>query len=247
LDYDQGTISASYDAARGYSSETLALWMGRIEACAPERTETILDLGCGTGRYSFALADRFGARVVGVDRSVRMLAEARRKGAGVHFARVDGEALPVRDGAIDLALLSMVLHHFDRPERPARECARVLRPGGVACVRAGTTDAIGGYAYVSFFEAALPVLERTLQSRARIESIFRDAGLALERHELVASATAESWTDYVRRIELRADSILAQLSDRDFEDGMRRLAAHATTAPEGPVVEEVDLFAFRRR
>src|SRR4051794_28352460 len=50
----------------------------------------ILDAGCGTGNYARALA-RLGYRVVGVDRSVRLLADARAKtvGAGPVFVRAD--------------------------------------------------------------------------------------------------------------------------------------------------------------
>ena len=65
---------------------------------------TILDLGCGTGRFSEGLATRFRARVVGVDPSQKMLDQARRKlqGNGIHYQRGTGEAIPLVDGAVDM-------------------------------------------------------------------------------------------------------------------------------------------------
>jgi hypothetical protein len=63
----------------------------------------------------------------------------------------------------------------------------------------------------------------------------------LVRHEVAAN-----WRAYAEKIAAGADSILAQLSERDFLDGMRLLHQHAASAGDVPVCEVVDLFAFRR-
>src|SRR5438046_1453174 len=58
----------------------------------------ILDAGCGTGNYARALARR-GYRVVGVDRSARLLADARAKGAGAGLVFVRADLTTYRPGA----------------------------------------------------------------------------------------------------------------------------------------------------
>lgn len=86
MDYDQTTIPAGYDRGRDHGPEVLDLWMNVIESRVGARSASIiLDLGCGTGRFSGCLAIRFGARVVGIDPSEKMLQQARRKGAGTAF------------------------------------------------------------------------------------------------------------------------------------------------------------------
>jgi ubiquinone/menaquinone biosynthesis C-methylase UbiE/predicted transcriptional regulator len=96
---------------------------------------TVGDLGCGTGRVSEALAP-FVRRVVAVDDSQPMLAIARERLAGrdlgetVELRRGRLEALPVEDGELDVAVLSLVLHHLPEPARALAEVGRVLRPGG---------------------------------------------------------------------------------------------------------------------
>lgn len=93
---------------------------------------TVGDLGCGTGRVAEALAP-FVRRVVAVDDSQAMLdaAQARINGTGViELRRGRLEELPVSDGEIDLAVLSLVLHHVPEPARALAEAARTLRPGG---------------------------------------------------------------------------------------------------------------------
>ena len=98
-----------------------------------------------------------------------------------------------------------------------------------------------------FFAKSRAILEATLQTQARIESIFYDAGFELARHELVRNEVAANWRGYAEKIAAGADSILAQLSEREFREGMRLLNQHAASAGDEPVVEVVDFFAFRCR
>ena len=80
MDYDQTQMPAAYDAGRGYRPAILSMWLDVIaRRLQGEPIDDILDVGCGTGRYSAALADRFDARVIAVDPSAKMLAEARKK------------------------------------------------------------------------------------------------------------------------------------------------------------------------
>ena len=92
------------------------------------------DLGCGTGQLAEELAP-YVDRVVAVDESPDMLEAARRRLEAVDPGDVevrDGrlEALPVADGELDVALLSLVLHYVPEPARALEEAARTLRPGG---------------------------------------------------------------------------------------------------------------------
>jgi ArsR family transcriptional regulator len=90
------------------------------------------DLGCGTGQVSDALAPHV-ARVVAVDGSADMLREARARLArhpNVDVREGALEALPIDDGALDVAIASLVLHYQPDPARVLAEVARVLKPGG---------------------------------------------------------------------------------------------------------------------
>ncbi len=246
MDYDKTAMPSAYDAGRGYNPATLTFWLDRIAARAPAGgVSRILDLGCGTGRYSAALAARFGADVVALDPSRDMLAQARAKPSpGVRYACAAGEALPLADGAADLVFLSMVFHHFADPDRVARECRRVLRPGGRVLLRAGTAEQIPTYPYLPFFPGAGPILRDVLPPRAAIEQVFARAGFSLADYELVPSETARDWDEYAGRVAHRADSILIRLSDAEFARGLAALGAHQVPRGE-PVIELVDFFAFQ--
>jgi SAM-dependent methyltransferase len=250
MDYDQTTMPSAYDAGRGYAPAVLASWLRTIAAPLDGgRIADILDLGCGTGRYSAALAVHFSAQVTGVDPSEKMLAEARRKGGrSVRFLRGSGEAVPLADASVDMVFMSMVFHHFESPPEVAQECRRVLRSDGVISLRAAATDWIDQYPYVRFFPDTRAILNKDLQSVAFIEKAFEDAGFRRAHYETVPSTVAASWTEYAEKLAFRADSILVQLSDEAFEIGMTALRDHARSAsPEEPVVEPVDFFVFRRK
>ena len=90
------------------------------------------DLGCGSGQTSAALAP-FVSRVIAIDESSAMLAAARERvghHANVELRNGSLEALPIDDRALDIAVLSLVLHFVVDPAAVIREAARALRPGG---------------------------------------------------------------------------------------------------------------------
>jgi ubiquinone/menaquinone biosynthesis C-methylase UbiE len=249
MDYDRTAMPAAYDAGRGYSPELLEFWLRKIaSAVRGTEIEAILDLGCGTGRYSAGLAAHFGVPVIAVDPSEKMLAEARDKPAnGVRFAIGSAEAIPLEDAAVDMVFMSMVFHHFDNPRKAVEECRRVLRPGGVVVLRNGTTDQVAGYPYTPFFARASSLFTASLTSKAFITETFEAGGFQSVHYELVRSKSAPSWSAYADKIAHRADSILARLTDEEFEAGLAVLRDHAAKAPPAePVIEPIDLFVFRR-
>lgn len=247
VDYDKTNMAASYERGRSYSPEQLGRWLEVVaDSLGNAPVRVILDLGCGTGRYSAGLSSRLNAHVIGIEPSAKMLSEAKRKASSrVSLVRASGESLPLANETVDMVFLSMVFHHFRDAGAAIRECRRVLRRDRVACLRAGTIEQIDNYAFVPFFPETRDLLERSLNRRAVIESTFAAAGFEPQRHELVRSEAARDWSDYAERLALRADSILAQLNDSHFQRGLEALRKHAATAAVEPVVEPVDFFVFR--
>lgn len=96
----------------------------------------VLDVGCGVGQTACILAGRFGARVVGLDRSSEMIRRARarqrREGVEAEFVEGDAYAMPFRDGQFETVFAESVTLFLERP-RVLSEIRRVLEPGGVAC------------------------------------------------------------------------------------------------------------------
>jgi len=244
VDYDNTTIPANYDAGRSLSLETLARWMELVASHSSAVVRTILDLGCGTGRFAVPLAGRFSATVVGVDPSAKMLAQARRD-PNVYFVQGQGEHIPLRDRAVDLVFTSMAYHHFTQPSVVAAECRRVLQPGGSVFVRTGVRERMASYPYVPFFPEAVPLGERRLAAASEICAVFESAGFGSAIVGELVQQVAANWPQYATRIATGADSVLASLNQEQFDAGLRRLRDHATKHASTPVTETIDYFAFR--
>jgi ubiquinone/menaquinone biosynthesis C-methylase UbiE len=247
MDYDQTAIAATYDAARGYRPEVLRQWLDLVAAHASAGTELIVDLGCGTGRFSQPLSERLQASVIGIDPSQRMLGVARAKpGNGrVEFRQASSENLPLKDRGADLVFMSMVLHHLPDLPATARECRRVLREGGRVYVRNSTRDA--KYPQVPFFPGIRPMIENELPSGDDVIRVFEAAALRSIAHERVGHSLAPNWQDFADKIALRADSFLARIADADFATGLAALRAHAAGRdPDEEVTEVIDFFVFER-
>jgi SAM-dependent methyltransferase len=244
VNYDCTTIPARYDAGRSLSPEVLARWMEVVGSHAGAAVRTILDLGCGTGRFAVPLAAHFPAAVVGVDPSARMLAQARRD-PDVDYVQGHGEHIPLRDGSVDLVFTSMAYHHFTQPGVVAAECRRVLRSGGSAFVRTGVRERMASYPYAPFFTEAVPVGERRLPGALEISAVFESAGFQGATAGEIVQQVAASWPEYATRIAAGADSVLASLNPEQFRTGLRRLQEYAMEHEPGPVTETIDYFVFR--
>lgn len=108
-----------------FKTPVVDIWDWVFEHAAWDESLSVLDVGCGPGRYL--------ARVkgVGVDLSFGMAREAR---AHAPTAVGDVCALPVATGSVDRLLAPHMLYHAPDLDQGASELRRVLRPGGVALV-----------------------------------------------------------------------------------------------------------------
>ena len=97
--YDDPRLARFYDLTNG--------WDADCDYCAAlaQGADSVLDLGCGTGRLAAALADR--RRVIGVDPAAAMLAIARRRSGGAGVTWIEGDARTLRlDARFDLVMLT---------------------------------------------------------------------------------------------------------------------------------------------
>ena len=248
MDYDATEIPVVYDRGRDHGPENLRLWMNVISSYVGKQPiNTILDLGCGTGRYSEALAAHFDADVIGLDPSTKMLDQARKKlrDRRVRYQTGHGEAIPLADDSVDLIFMSMSFHHFTDPKTAARECRRVLREGAAAVLRTGLRERIPSYPYVEFFPTSRPIMDDILPTVAFIREVFESAGFSTINSDIVTQQIAPDLAAYTDKLAAGADSVLAQLSEDDFNAGIAAMRAHAASVADNPVCEPIDVFVFR--
>jgi ubiquinone/menaquinone biosynthesis C-methylase UbiE len=246
IDYDQ--VAGVYDTDRAVPAETGLVWRDAMASYLPPASGLpVLDLGAGTGLFAAAIAEWFDARVVAVEPSsgMRDAAGVRRADPRIAWVGGVGERLPLRDGSCDSAWLSTVIHHLDDLDATARELRRVLRPEGRVLIRSAFPDRVQTVPRVDFWPGTRALLDAFPSSRRTIAA-FAAAGFGFERLERVRDLLAGSLREYLERARVRADSLLRQLPDDEFDEGLHKLerAAAEETDPR-PVFRPLDLVVLR--
>ncbi len=145
-----GWNASLYDGSHGFVAQYGRALVPLLEPRAGER---ILDVGCGTGQLTAEIADA-GARVVGIDASPAMVAQAREKYPSLEF--VTGSVCEMEYAEeFDALFSNAVLHWVKPPEVAARAMARALKPGGRLVVEFGGRGNVAG-----LVEAAYGALRR---------------------------------------------------------------------------------------
>lgn len=247
--YDQTDMHVRYAESRRLPEETVTLWLETISKYIPhDSVKTIIDLGCGTGRFTEALSDHFSARVYGIDPSRKMLTTAKQSISAplIGFAQGSAEYIPLADGVADLVFLSMVYHHIQDKGEAVREFKRVLRAGASLCIRTSTQESLDSYLWLRFFPGAREIEFGRIPSRGSMTNFVQGNGFELKGHTIVRQLFAENLHQYFEKISLRGISSLQAISDDEFQEGLIGLEKYCREQETGEAVfEDIDLFIFR--
>jgi len=169
------------------------------------RPREALDLGCGAGHVSFALARAGVPRVIAYDLSERMLAvveqEARAKGyRAIEGCRGAAEQLPFQTSSFELIVTRFSAHHWSSVSSALAQVSRLLRPGGKFVV-------------IDVFSPESPLLDTTLQAL----EVLRDMS-----H--VRNYRLSEWYSMLDRCGLRQPSSQQWRLTLEFESWVRRIA-----------------------
>jgi ubiquinone/menaquinone biosynthesis C-methylase UbiE len=167
-----------------------AQWGPIVSAAAAVSTgDRVLDVACGTGALTLAVAEAVGQEgaVVGLDANPEMLAVARRKPTRIEWVEGPAEALPLPDQSFDAVVSQFGLMFFQDRVAALREMIRVLRPGGrlavAVCDAVESSPGYGAFAALldRLFGKAIGDAFRSpfvLGDARRLLEISRDAGIA---------------------------------------------------------------------
>lgn len=172
-------MSSSLPAFRATDPDVYEHVMGRwsarlaepfLDFAEVEPSSRVLDVGCGTGTLSLALARR-GARTVGVDASESYLDGARRLRPHRHIVYEHGDAchLPYPSASFDSCVSTLVIDVIPEVDLVAAEMRRVTRPGGT--VASATFDFWGGLCALDLVLDTGAVLDQGIRTlRAQIKA-----------------------------------------------------------------------------
>jgi SAM-dependent methyltransferase len=151
--FDQGASHGIHNEAQHRA------WLDLLCDVAGPPPLKVLDVGCGTGFLAMRMAE-LGHTAIGVDLSVEMLAEARRKagdaGLAVTFLHGDAEAPPTVGAPYDVILERHVLWTLPQPREALRAWRALLKPAGLLILIEGIFEMSDRTVYPQL-EAQLPL------------------------------------------------------------------------------------------
>jgi ubiquinone/menaquinone biosynthesis C-methylase UbiE len=223
----QEQVNAHFDAAASYWQavyddprlqgviyrERQRAVLQRVDELSAPAGAPVLEIGCGAGFLTLALASR-GYAVRAVDASDAMvdLAAARLHAAGLtgnvstHVA--DVHELPFADGAFSLVVAVGVLPWLDRPAHALQEVARVLEPAGTLILTADNRARLNSFVDPRASPLLAPIkrLRRSLRRPAargasqrmhfpsHVNALLRGAGFRVERVGTVGFGPFSIWS-----------------------------------------------------
>lgn len=227
-------IAPRYDLLNHLLSFQLdRLWRARaaklLRPILSRSDASVLDLCCGTGDLSFALARDGNARIIGADFAHTMLVRAREKNASLPntsegnssaatpFFEADALRLPFADASFDLVTSAFGLRNLANYENGLREIHRVLKPGGTIAILEFTEPPQGlvGDLYRWYFTSVLPRV-----------------GWLISGHQSAYSYLPKSVSRFFRPPELAALMTSVGFQSVDFREWtMRTVALHTGIRP----------------
>jgi len=197
-----GTHAANYLTSTVHAT---GMDLERLAAAARQHQPArVLDLGCGAGHASFALARGGARRITAYDLAVDMLAvvekEAATRGIETIETRVGAaEVLPFENNTFDLIVTRYSAHHWASVPRALAECARVAAPRG----RLVVIDVVAPER--PLFDTCLQVVE-FLRDASHVRDYRVSEWSAMQRSAGFAEPTVTSW-----KLALEFESWIARI------------------------------------
>jgi ubiquinone/menaquinone biosynthesis C-methylase UbiE len=238
-----------YNTARGLPPDTMAMWLETLRNHIDfSNVNHILDLGCGTGRFTSLLAALGRGFVTGVEPSQAMLDMALSSPLDkIEWKQGEAENIPLPDQSVDLVFMSQVFHHLPDHQKALKQIHRVLTPNGQFAIRNGTKENNDEMPWFSCFPEALEYENKRQFTRDQIIDIVDGELFSLNTTTTVVQMFTRNYNEYFEKISSRGLSALIAICDAAFEQGVVRLREWTNKQPKNVAVyEPVDLFVFRK-
>ena len=154
------------------------------------RGKSVLDMGCGDGRYSLKFLKNGASKVTAIDISPRMLALTKRNTEGfkcaIRVVKADARKIPVSGQSFDVVFSSFVLQHIKDHEAVFKEAYRVLKQAGFFIVAFGAIELHAKYRHL--YDSVIPiriggkngvVVEDLIKSESAVKTDLSKAGFRI--------------------------------------------------------------------
>jgi len=193
---------------------------------SPER---VLEVGCGTCHWLGLLSDSRLHKLVGVDKSIKMLNEAAPSNQ-LLLCQGAAENLPLRNEAFDFIFCVNAIHHFFEPKMFIIQTGRLLKAGGtLGIIGMNPHDNRNQWYIYDFFEGTLARDLTRFPDWTQLQRWMQDCGLInihLQDIDIIHDPKSPSTVLEDPFLDKHACSQLALLSAEEYQLGLIKLRDH---------------------
>jgi ubiquinone/menaquinone biosynthesis C-methylase UbiE len=218
---DYNILAKDYDLTRTANINTINCFAAEI----PLDGKTILDFGCGTGNFAYAIKKLTTADIYGVEPSDGMREKSQAKGLDVRCG--DHTAIPYDDYFFDFIYMTDVIHHVPDLKMMFAEFNRVLKPGGLVCILTESHRQLETRFWVKYFPTTVAVEKKRYPDIPDIVNAAKTA--RLNKYKVIVTDTDSEITiseDFVKLVENKGYSMFRLIEETDYQAGLAAMKSN---------------------
>ena len=214
-------LAQDYDLTRNINIDTVKTLLSKATI---NKHSYVLDFGCGTGNYTWAIKKLTNANIFGVEPSDGMREKAQAKGTEIDFRKGDHSYIPFDNDFFDFIYMTDVIHHVPDLHAMFAEFFRVLNPNGKICILTESHEQLESRFWSAYFPATVVAEKKRYPDISTIIAVAKRCGFKTQ--EIIntdSEKTFEISLDFIKLVENKGFSMFRLISDEDFESGLKRL------------------------
>jgi len=215
---DYNALAKDYDLTRTANINIINLFVSEL----PLDGKTILDFGCGTGNFIYALQKLTTADVYGVEPSEGMREKALAKGLDVRNG--DHNTIPFENSFFNFVYMTDVIHHVPDIKTMFSELGRVLKPDGLICVVTESHKQLETRFWVRYFPSTVEVEKKRYPNIPDAISAAKTAGLTVCK--IVRTDAENELTiskDFMKLVGNKGFSMFRLIDESEYQAGFAAL------------------------
>lgn len=218
MSIDYNALARDYDLTRTANISIINHFAAELSLDG----KTILDFGCGTGNFTYAIKKLTTAGIYGVEPSDGMREKALAKGVDVR--RGDHSSIPFEDDFFDFIYMTDVIHHVPDMKMMFAEFCRVLKPGGLVCILTESHRQLETRFWVKYFPTTIAVEKNRYPDIPDIINAAKAVGFNVHKVVTTDSDSEFKITDeFVKLVENKGYSMFRLIKEGDYQTGLATL------------------------
>lgn len=221
MSFNYNELAKKYDLTRSANIGIINLFAEEISL----NGKVILDYGCGTGNFAYAIQKLTAAKIYGVEPSDGMREKAIAKG-GIVVKKGDHTHIPYEDCFFDFVYMTDVIHHVPDLNMMFAEIGRVMKPDGFICILTESHKQLETRWWVKHFPTTVDVEKHRYPDILHIIQAAATAGLcAYKTVTTDAEQEIVVTEEFIKLAENKGYSMFHLIDEADYQKGLAALKA----------------------